>query len=107
MLTESLKNRIRDPYVTRRAGYMLVFIIVFTVIVDTLLPAAILIQFVHLLFTGRRNRQLIWVGKFLTDYTSAIVRYLTFASEDKPFPFGEWPTFRSSTDDRPLGETNE
>ena len=108
MLTESIKNRIRDPYVTRRAGYMLVFIILFTVIADTLLPAAMLVQFIHLLLTGRRNRQLIWIGKVLSDYTYAILRYLTFASESKPFPFGEWPSnLERHSDEHPAGESLE
>ncbi|CAK0761109.1 hypothetical protein CCP3SC1_340020 [Gammaproteobacteria bacterium] len=104
MLTENLKSRVSDPYVTRRAAYMLVFIVLFTAIADTLLPAIMLVQFVHLLVTGRRNRQLIWVGKVLTDYTSAVLRYLTFAGEDKPFPFGEWPSSFGKSGRRPPGE---
>ncbi|CAK0772560.1 hypothetical protein CCP3SC5AM1_70016 [Gammaproteobacteria bacterium] len=112
MLTENLKNRITDPYMTRRAAYMLVFIVLFTVIADTLLPAIMLVQMIHLLITGRRNRQLVWIGKILTDYTCAVLHYLTFASEDKPFPFGEWPSSfgkfgRRTSGERPAGEASE
>jgi hypothetical protein len=71
-----------------------------------------LVQFIHLLLTGRRNRQLVWLGKVLTDYTSAVLRYITFATEDKPFPFGEWPSsfgksMRRTAGDRPAGEMLE
>jgi hypothetical protein len=104
MLTENLKRRISDPYVVRRAAYMLIFIILFTAVAETLLPAVMLVQFVYLLMTGRRNRQLLWVGKVLTDYTCSVLRYLTFASEDKPFPFGEWPSDSAKTARRPPGE---
>ena len=104
MLTENIKNHIRDPYVTRRAAYMLLFIVLFTAIADTLLPAVMLAQFIHLIFTGRRNRQLVWLGKVLTDYTCAVLSYLTFAVEEKPFPFGEWPGSFSRSNRHPPGE---
>jgi hypothetical protein len=91
MLTENLKNHISDPYMTRRAAYMLVFIVLLTALADTLLPTVMLVQIIHLLLTGRRNRQVVWIANILTDYTSAVLRYLSFATEDKPFPFGEWP----------------
>ncbi len=108
MLTENLKNRVSDPYMVRRAAYMLLFIVLFTAIADTLLPAVMLAQIIYLLVTGRRNRQLVWLGKVLTDYTSGVLRYLTFATEEKPFPFGEWPSSvsRSSrrSSERPAGE---
>lgn len=106
MLTENFKTRISDPYLTRRAVYMLVFIVLFTAIADTLLPAVMLVQVIYILFTGRRNRQVVWVGKVLTDYTSAVLRYLAFATEDKPFPFGEWPSGKGgqSSTEHPSGE---
>ena len=92
MLTENLKKRVSDPYMVRRAAYMLLFVVIFTAIADTLLPAVMLAQLIYLIIIGRRNRQLVWLGKVLTDYTCGVLRYLTFASEDKPFPFGEWPS---------------
>jgi len=109
MLTENLKNHISDPYMTRRAAYMLVFIVLLTVLADTLLPTVMLIQIIHLLLTGRRNRQVVWLGNVLTDYTFAILRYLAFATEDKPFPFGEWPSSfskfgRQKSAERPSSE---
>jgi len=104
MFTENIKKQISDPYVTRRAAYMLLFIVLFTAIADTLLPAVMLAQMIYLIFTGRRNRQLVWLGKVLTDYTSAVLRYLTFAAEDKPFPFGEWPSSFGKSSRRPPGE---
>ena len=110
MLTENFKNRIKDPYMTKRAAYMLVFIVLFTAIIDTLLPAVILVQVIHLMITGKRNRQLSWVGKIITDYSCAVLHYLTFATEDKPFPFGEWPSggfsskFGRRSNERPEGE---
>ncbi len=102
MLSESLKSRVSDPYVVRRAGYMLLFIILFGAAVEGLLAAVILVQFIHLLLTGKRNRPLLWLGRLLSEYTYGVLRYLTFASEDKPFPFGEWPTVPESSSTSPV-----
>lgn len=109
MLSDTLKNRVSDPYVVRRAGYMLLFIILFGAVVEGLLAAVILVQFIHLLLTGKRNRPLLWLGRLLSEYTYGVLRYLTFATDDKPFPFGEWPsvpdhsTHSAVPQDRPPG----
>ncbi|MDH3337533.1 MAG: DUF4389 domain-containing protein [Gammaproteobacteria bacterium] len=59
----------------------------------------VIIGFLWVLFTGEINRQLQQVGQSLASYIYEIVRYLTFNSEQKPFPFGgDWPsaTFEES-----------
>ena len=49
--------------------------------------------FLWLLFTGEVNRSLQQVGQSLAAYIYEIVRYLTFNTDDKPFPLGgEWPS---------------
>jgi hypothetical protein len=46
-----------------------------------------------LLFTGEINKQLQQIGQSVAGYMYQIVRYLTFNTEDKPFPFGgSWPS---------------
>ncbi len=53
----------------------------------------VVLGFLWVLFTGEINRQLQQAGQSLASYIYQIVRYLTFNSEEKPFPFGEaWPT---------------
>lgn len=53
----------------------------------------VVVGFLWVLITGEINRQLQQVGQSLAAYIYEIVRYLTFNSEDKPFPFGaEWPS---------------
>ena len=49
--------------------------------------------FLWLLFTGEVNRSLQQVGQSLASYIYEIVRYLTFNTDDRPFPLGgEWPS---------------
>jgi len=53
----------------------------------------VILGFLWLLFTGEVNRQLQQVGQSLATYIYEIVRFLTFNTEDKPFPLGgEWPS---------------
>ncbi len=52
----------------------------------------VVVGFCWVLFTGERNRQLQQVGQSIASYLYEIVRYLTFNTDDKPFPFGrDWP----------------
>ena len=48
--------------------------------------------FLWLLVTGEVNRQIQQAWQSLASYIYQIVRYLTFNSDDRPFPLGEeWP----------------
>ncbi|TDJ69501.1 MAG: DUF4389 domain-containing protein [Proteobacteria bacterium] len=46
-----------------------------------------------LLFTGETNEKLRHLGHNLAAYIYQAIRYLTFATEERPFPFdAEFPT---------------
>ncbi|RZV34640.1 MAG: DUF4389 domain-containing protein [Chromatiales bacterium] len=48
--------------------------------------------FLWLLFTGEVNRELRGVGQSLATYIYENIRFLTFNTDDRPFPFGgKWP----------------
>lgn len=54
--------------------------------------AVVLIQFFWVLFTAETNPNLLRFGQQLATYTYQIVRYLTFNTEERPFPFDlDWP----------------
>ncbi len=53
----------------------------------------VILGFLWVLFSGEVNRQLQQVGQSLASYIYEIVRYLTFNSEQRPYPLGgEWPS---------------
>lgn len=53
----------------------------------------VVLGFLMVLFTGEVNRELRGVGQSLATYIYENIRYLTFNTEDRPFPFGgEWPS---------------
>lgn len=57
----------------------------------TVLCLVTVIQFLLVLLTDSPNIRLISFGRSMGSYLRQIVNFLTFASEEVPFPFSEWP----------------
>lgn len=52
----------------------------------------VVLGFLMVLFTGEVNRELRGVGQSIASYIYESVRFLTFNTDDRPFPFGSpWP----------------
>jgi len=49
----------------------------------------VILGFLWVLFTGETNQQLKQAGQVIANYIYDVIRYLTFNSDDKPFPFGD------------------
>lgn len=73
-----------------RGLYMLLMALAWQVCGTILLVVAI-IQFAVALLTGTPNARLATFGRSLARYTRQVVDFLTFATEDIPFPFNDWP----------------
>ncbi len=74
-----------------RLLYMTVFVALY-MITRIVFGAVVVFQFLWVLFRGETNKQLTVLGQSLATYTYQIMRYLSFNSEDKPFPFSaDWP----------------
>ena len=50
-----------------------------------------LFQFVSIILTGNVNEQLLKFGQNLSTCLYQITIFLTFNSEQRPFPFNAWP----------------
>jgi hypothetical protein len=57
----------------------------------TVLGAVALVQLVLAAFAGGSNARLRQFGRSLGRYLAQIASFETFASEELPFPFAEWP----------------
>ncbi|HJW57748.1 MAG TPA: DUF4389 domain-containing protein [Burkholderiaceae bacterium] len=58
----------------------------------TLLFFVAIIQFAMALLSGVPNARLLAFGRSLGRYINQLVNFFTFASEEVPFPFSEWPS---------------
>ena len=86
-----IEENIKSRATWLRGLFMLVFVFIYA-LSRLVVGAVVLLQFLWVLFTGEVNERLRGLGQSLADYTSQIIRYLTYNSERRPFPFDEdWP----------------
>lgn len=81
---------ITDRRMWVRVLYMLFFWLAFS-IAEFLIAVVALFQAVCALVTGSTNDGLHRFGKNLSTYVHQIMEYVTFNSDDLPFPFNDWP----------------
>lgn len=51
----------------------------------------IVVQFFFVLFTGSTNDKLLSFGQSLSTYQYEVLLFLTFNSEEHPYPMSDWP----------------
>ncbi|CAH1385382.1 DUF4389 domain-containing protein [Candidatus Nitrotoga sp. M5] len=85
IITENKRN------IWVRGLYMLLMALAYQ-ISGTLMFIAAIFQFLMTLITGKHNTQLLSFGSSLGRYFQQIVNFLTFSSEEVPFPFNDWPS---------------
>ena len=89
---------IEEHLKARSTWVRLVFMIVMSVcyaVARLVVGVVVVLQFLHVLFTGQTNPRLKDLGLSLARYVYQIVEYLTFNTETRPFPFdAEWPDAR-------------
>lgn len=89
--TVEITNNIKSKSIWMRLIFILIVTFLYSVS-RVVVSAVIIFQFFWVLFTGEKNQKLQNFGLALADYTYQIVLYLTFNSEERPFPFDlDWP----------------
>ncbi|VAW83584.1 hypothetical protein MNBD_GAMMA16-2109 [hydrothermal vent metagenome] len=73
-----------------RGLYMVLFAII-TRLAEFVIWGAAIIQLVYKLSTKKPNDRITTFGDSLAQYITQIVRFQTFNSDEKPFPFQSWP----------------
>lgn len=96
----SFKDNITDPDFWLRLLYTLLFALVWQV-VELLLAVILVVQIIFRLFTGKPHGDLAGLGNSLSQYAWQMGRYVTGASELKPWPFIEWPAADAEWQPRP------
>lgn len=86
----AFKDNITDPDFWLRLLYTLLFALAWQVI-EILLALILVLQIGFRLFTGQPHADLAGLGNSLSQYAWQMGRYVTGASEVKPWPFLEWP----------------
>ena len=78
-----------------RFAYMLLFALLLMA-ARIIVSIVVLVQFVIVLITGADNENLRNLGQGLGKWVYQAIMFLTFNSNNKPFPFDEWPVLDPS-----------
>lgn len=89
-MSQDVKNNVRESGTWWRLLWILIFAFIYS-IAEIVVVGVVVIQFGFVLFTGGRNAKLLELGESLSEFIYQILQYATFNSDDRPFPFGEWP----------------
>jgi len=89
-MSDDLKDNIKRQSTWMRGLYMLLFSL-FYKIADLILFAVIIFQFILKVLTGDTNDRLRKLGQSISTYIYQVLQFLSFNSEQHPYPFGAWP----------------
>jgi len=96
-MSSDLKENVSNTNTWGRALFMILFGIIYSV-AEVVLVAVIVIQFFFVLFTSEKNERLLRFGKELSTFIYQVFLFLTFNTEEKPFPFTDWPKEGEATE---------
>ena len=89
-MDDGIKERLTRRSIWLRALFMLFFALAFA-IAELLIWTLAIVQFFIILFTDRANEPLLRFGNNLCAYIYGLFRFITFNTEQHPFPFSDWP----------------
>ncbi len=87
----SLKDNMKSKSIWLRLFFMIVMAFLYS-LSRVVVGAIAVVQFFWVLFTQKKNLNLMTLGQALATYAYQTSLYLTFNTEERPFPFdAEWP----------------
>lgn len=90
MQKDEFKKHVTAKSTWLHGFFILLFAVIYS-LAKILVVAVVVFQFLATLITGKRNERLLEFGQSLSTFMYQILCYLTFNSDEKPYPFGEWP----------------
>ena len=87
---ETAAKNVLNENVWRRLVYIVLFAVAMNV-VWMILWALVLVQFLSRLFSGKSIERAAEFGQNLATYAYEVVRFLTFRTDETPWPFAAWP----------------
>jgi len=92
MAKETLKDKLSNKDKWIRLIFMILFAVVIYWVALILIWLIAAFQFIYALLVSRPNQALLPFADSLSQYIHQIVMFLTFVTEEKPFPFKSWPS---------------
>jgi len=97
MSGDGIRNNVTSDSFWIRTIYTVIFVLISRVL-DLVLLVTTLIQWLSQLISGEPNKSLQGFCYSLGIYYQQTTHFLTGVSEQKPFPFSDWPEAEKSSD---------
>ncbi|HSX49951.1 MAG TPA: DUF4389 domain-containing protein [Cellvibrio sp.] len=91
MDNEQLKSNVTSSKHWLRLVFMLLFAAILQ-LASLVMWVLVAVQFLFSLITGEDNLPLRRFGHSLSTYIYDVLKFLCYSSEEKPFPFADWPS---------------
>lgn len=91
-MTDEINIHLKKVSTWQRIFHMLVLAVIVNIVISPLLIGVVLLQIITTLLTGDVNSHILAFGRSLAAYLYHIVLYLSFNTEQIPFPFSNWQT---------------
>ena len=88
---DELKNKILNPDHWMRLLLMALMYIILFSLVKLIVSISLLVQWILVLFAGEPNARLRHFTKGLNRYGYQIMEFISFNSDERPFPLSDWP----------------
>ena len=88
-MEEELQENLKQVGTWKRIGFILIFAVIAGV-VRTLIWVVVLLQIAASLLTGNTNQHILGFGQQLAGYLYHIMLFMTFNTDEVPFPFSAW-----------------
>lgn len=80
----------KDRSAWMRGLFMLIFMF-FLGVAKFVTFVVVIVQFLNVVFTSDTNQKLLRFGDSLSQYQYQILLFLTYNTEQQPYPMGDWP----------------
>jgi hypothetical protein len=84
-------DNLKQPSAWIRVIFMLAFAIVLYLIIAPVFLVLMAAQFLFVVISGESNTNLRFFGAVLGKYIHQILKFVSYNSEEKPFPFSDFP----------------
>ncbi len=105
-MKEEIKQRLQKKEIWQRGLYMIFFMCIYG-FSYFLVISILFFQYVTLILTGQTNVLLLGFSQNLGIYIHQIIIFLSFNSEQCPFPFSAWPNGTSDIESIKDANTND
>jgi len=90
-MAQNASDASKEGNIWLRGVFMILLAMLYS-LAGTVLFVVVVLQFIFVLLSSAPNTRLLAFGRSLGSYVQQVVNFQTFNTEEKPFPFSDWPS---------------